>query len=50
MNSALINSIYDNVKANADRYWARVWLVHKLYHDEELCNAANAAATHKAWP
>lgn len=47
MTQALIDSIYANVKANADRYWARIWLVHKLYHDEDLCNAANAAQHHR---
>jgi hypothetical protein len=36
MDKALIDSIYANVKANADRYWARIWLEERcttLWHE-----------------
>lgn len=46
MNDKLIKSIYENVHANAQRYWARTSLLRKLYHDPKLCAIANDAPEH----
>lgn len=41
MDDVLIDSIYENVKSNAIRYWNRIWLTNKLYHDKELVTKFN---------
>lgn len=41
MDINLLEDIYANVKNNIIRYWTRTWLIHKLYHDAELCDAIN---------
>ena len=41
MDEELVKAIYENVKQNAIRYWARTWLIKKLYHDKDLCDLAN---------
>lgn len=41
MNEEELQEIYVNVKENAIRYWARTWLITKLYHDGDLCRLAN---------
>ena len=46
MDMDLINSIYTNVRDNAIRYWMRTWLMHKFYHDADLCDSVNKAAQH----
>jgi hypothetical protein len=46
MDDALINRIYENVKSNAIRYWHRIWLTNKLYHDKELIKKVNEGKPH----
>ncbi len=43
MNAKLLDRIYKNVKNNAIRYWHRVWLTHKFYHDRRLVSTVNGA-------
>ncbi len=46
MDNALIDHIYENVRSNAIRYWHRIWLTNKLYHDKDLVEKVNGGKPH----
>lgn len=37
----LLDQIYENARSNAMRYWHRIWLVNKFFHDKELIDRMN---------